>query len=182
MSNNSQEYASDYEFDFETEDKKEKRIRAGGKGKASSIDELISRRVKTLRLMSGLNQEKLGEALGVSTQQVQKYEKGTNRISSGRLFYIAQILNVPVSYFFEEIDRGISYGMQDFNLDSRVAEEEEGFLAHAISDDASDSDARASDKEVIECVRTFSSIPSRRIRKKLLDLMRSMVRDTENAT
>jgi transcriptional regulator with XRE-family HTH domain len=60
----------------------------------------VGRRVRVFRLQKGLSQEKLGDALGITFQQVQKYEKGTNRIGAGRLQRIAEVLDVPVTSFF----------------------------------------------------------------------------------
>jgi transcriptional regulator with XRE-family HTH domain len=65
------------------------------------IDRHVGSRVRMRRMMLGMSQEKLGEAIGLTFQQVQKYEKGTNRISASRLQHIAAVLNVPVSFFFE---------------------------------------------------------------------------------
>jgi transcriptional regulator with XRE-family HTH domain len=62
------------------------------------------------RIIVGMSQEKLGESLGITFQQVQKYEKGTNRVGSGRLHEIGRILGVPASYFFEEQESGGSSG------------------------------------------------------------------------
>jgi transcriptional regulator with XRE-family HTH domain len=64
-------------------------------------DKHVGARVRMRRMMQGLSQEKLGNALGVTFQQVQKYEKGTNRIGASRLQQISDILQVPVSFFFE---------------------------------------------------------------------------------
>jgi transcriptional regulator with XRE-family HTH domain len=64
------------------------------------LDIEVGRRVRTFRLQKALSQEKLGDQLGLTFQQVQKYEKGTNRIGAGRLQHIANILNIPVSDFF----------------------------------------------------------------------------------
>ena len=66
------------------------------------IDRHVGDRVRMRRKMQGMTQEKLGEALGVTFQQVQKYEKGTNRIGAGRLQHIASIQQVPISFFFED--------------------------------------------------------------------------------
>ena len=66
----------------------------------------VARRVRARRIEVGMSQEKLGEKLGLTFQQVQKYEKGYNRIGSGRLFQISQILDVPVAFFFENLDVG----------------------------------------------------------------------------
>jgi transcriptional regulator with XRE-family HTH domain len=65
------------------------------------IDKHVGARVRMRRMMLGMSQEKLGDALGLTFQQVQKYEKGTNRIGASRLQQIAHILQVPVSFFFE---------------------------------------------------------------------------------
>ncbi len=69
------------------------------------IDAQVGSRVRMRRLILDLSQEKLGDALGVTFQKVQKYEKGTNRISASRLQQIANFLNVPVSFFFEATPR-----------------------------------------------------------------------------
>lgn len=68
---------------------------------ADNIDAHIGGRVRLRRMMSGISQEQLGEALGVTFQQIQKYEKGLNRIGAGRLYRIAQILDVAVEYFYD---------------------------------------------------------------------------------
>jgi transcriptional regulator with XRE-family HTH domain len=65
------------------------------------IDKHVGSRVRMRRMMLGMSQEKLGNSLGLTFQQVQKYEKGTNRIGASRLQQIAQILQVPVAFFFE---------------------------------------------------------------------------------
>jgi transcriptional regulator with XRE-family HTH domain len=65
------------------------------------IDKHVGSRVRMRRLMLGMSQEKLGDALGLTFQQVQKYEKGTNRIGASRLQHISRILQVPVAFFFE---------------------------------------------------------------------------------
>jgi transcriptional regulator with XRE-family HTH domain len=75
-------------------------------------DKHVGARVRMRRMMLGMSQEKLGDALGLTFQQVQKYEKGSNRIGASRLQHIAQILQVPVSFFFDggpgEGARGVS--------------------------------------------------------------------------
>jgi transcriptional regulator with XRE-family HTH domain len=77
------------------------------KKQANSIDAQVGNRVRLRRMLVGMSQEKLGEMLGLTFQQVQKYEKGVNRIGAGRLYHVGQILGVPVSYFYEDvIERG----------------------------------------------------------------------------
>lgn len=65
------------------------------------VDKHVGARVRMRRMMLGMSQEKLGDALDLTFQQVQKYEKGTNRIGASRLQHVAQILQVPVAFFFE---------------------------------------------------------------------------------
>jgi transcriptional regulator with XRE-family HTH domain len=65
------------------------------------VDKHVGSRVRMRRMMLGMSQEKLGDALGLTFQQVQKYEKGTNRIGASRLQHISHILQVPVPFFFE---------------------------------------------------------------------------------
>jgi transcriptional regulator with XRE-family HTH domain len=68
---------------------------------ATKIDKLVGRNIRVHRLAAEFTQEELGEKLGVTFQQVQKYEKGTNRVGSGRLYEIAEILEVPLKSFFD---------------------------------------------------------------------------------
>ena len=66
------------------------------------VDIHVGSRVRLRRMMLGMSQEKLGEHLGITFQQIQKYEKGTNRIGASRLQHIARVLTVPVAFFFED--------------------------------------------------------------------------------
>ena len=72
-------------------------------GEYAYVDEHVGNRIRVHRMLMGLSQEKLGEGLGVTFQQVQKYENGANRVSASRLFQISKILNVPVPYFFDNV-------------------------------------------------------------------------------
>jgi transcriptional regulator with XRE-family HTH domain len=83
-----------------------KRATQTGPKEPQAVDRHVAARIRARRLELGMVQEALGEALGVTFQQVQKYEKGTNRISAGRLFEIANLFEVEVSYFFEGLPRG----------------------------------------------------------------------------
>ena len=74
------------------------------------IDKHVGSRVRMRRLMLGMSQEKLGDALGLTFQQVQKYEKGTNRMGASRLQQISHILKIPVPFFFEGAPQGQSKG------------------------------------------------------------------------
>jgi len=73
------------------------------KKKPNPTDTHVGSRIRLRRNMLGMSQEKLGEMLGITFQQVQKYEKGTNRVGASRLQAISQILQVPVSFFFEDV-------------------------------------------------------------------------------
>src|SRR6201999_1109551 len=73
------------------------------KKQANPIDAQVGNRVRLRRMLIGMSQEKLGESLGLTFQQVQKYEKGVNRIGAGRLFHVARILGVPITYFYEDV-------------------------------------------------------------------------------
>ena len=72
------------------------------KKSASTVDVFVGQRIRQRRMMMGYSQEELGRNLDLTFQQVQKYEKGVNRVGAGRLFLIASILGVPVAYFFPE--------------------------------------------------------------------------------
>ena len=74
------------------------------KKQANPIDAHVGQRVRMRRMLIGMSQERLGELLGLTFQQVQKYEKGVNRIGAGRLFEIAGILGVPISFFYEDVE------------------------------------------------------------------------------
>jgi transcriptional regulator with XRE-family HTH domain len=110
-------------------------------------DTEIAKRVRALRLERGLSQTELGEVLGVTFQQVQKYERGTNRISAGRLYRIAEVLDVPVSFFYEGFDgRGSERGLHSTDI-------EFGFLQTSGA---------------MRLIRAYSRITDSGIRQKLL--------------
>ena len=74
-----------------------------GTGKPHPVDVHVGKQVRVRRTLLGMSQTTLGEAIGLTFQQVQKYERGTNRVSSSRLFDLSRVLDVPVEYFFEEM-------------------------------------------------------------------------------
>lgn len=75
---------------------------------ATPYDQEIGRRIRSQRIAIGMSQERLGSALGLTFQQIQKYEKGINRIASGRLQEISKILGVPMSFFFDDVKNDIN--------------------------------------------------------------------------
>jgi transcriptional regulator with XRE-family HTH domain len=110
------------------------------------IDKLVGRNIRIQRLKKGLSQKKLGDALGLTFQQVQKYEKGTNRVGSGRLYKIASIFGIPVVALFEGTDA--SSGSNESILDL-LAEPYSLRLIQAVSE-ITDSELRRSLVELVE--------------------------------
>ncbi len=82
---------------------KSKPLYGRGTGRPHPVDIHVGARVQQRRVLLGMNQTKLGDALGMSFQQVQKYERGTNRISASKLFKLSQVLDVSIEYFFDEM-------------------------------------------------------------------------------
>ncbi len=74
------------------------------KGRAQEVDRYVGARIRERRIMLGLTQQNIAELIGVTYQQAHKYERGINRVSAGRLYDIAQALNVPVGHFFEQLE------------------------------------------------------------------------------
>ena len=77
------------------------------------VDFHVGSRVRLRRKLLGMSQTDLGNALGLTYQQIQKYERGTNRISAGRLYQLSHFLDVPVEYFFEELEEGVTASSED---------------------------------------------------------------------
>src|SRR5437899_668362 len=82
--------------------------RMASRGYPNPIDVHVGSRIRLRRTLLGMSQEKLGEAIGLTFQQVQKYERGANRVGSSRLFDLARVLDVPVSYFFEDMEASVA--------------------------------------------------------------------------
>lgn len=119
------------------------------------IDKHVGSRVRMRRMMLSMSQEKLGDALGLTFQQVQKYEKGTNRIGASRLQQIAQILQVPVSFFFEgapHTQSGTSGGMAEAPSPAYVSD----FLATS---------------DGLSLTKSFMRIKSSKLRRRIVDLV-----------
>ncbi len=129
------------------------------KGKADNVDKLVSRRLKMRRVMLGMSQQDIGKAVDVSIQQVQKYEKATNRISSGKLFTIAKFLKVPITYFYEHSDES--------SIITNVFAEDD------VKYEAEDANA-VTEKEIVNLIKAFSEIKSLQSRKKITELVKTM--------
>ena len=103
------------------------------------VDVHVGSRIRMRRQIISMSQERLGELLGITFQQVQKYEKGTNRISASRIFYAAKILGVTVQFFFEDLpgnnaDGGFAEGSSQDNFMSSLMTSEGISLAKAFRD------------------------------------------------
>jgi transcriptional regulator with XRE-family HTH domain len=118
------------------------------------IDRHVGSRVRMRRMLIGMSQEKLGEALGLTFQQVQKYEKGTNRIGASRLHRIASVLGVPVEFFYEGAPHGSTAAT--------------GFAEPSSSTYVSDF---LSTGEGVQLVKAFLAIKDPKIRRKVVELM-----------
>ncbi|OYV32762.1 MAG: transcriptional regulator [Rhodospirillales bacterium 20-64-7] len=134
----------------------------------SPIDIHVGSRVRLRRTLLGMSQERLGDALGLTFQQVQKYERGVNRVGASRLFDISRVLDVPISYFFDDMPEGMSetpvsgprgrmYGF---------AEAQEPFSAGV--------DDNMSKRETLELVRAYYRITDPAVRKRVFDLLKSL--------
>jgi transcriptional regulator with XRE-family HTH domain len=124
------------------------------------IDVYVGGRVRLRRKMLGLSQEKLGQKLGITFQQIQKYEKGTNRIGASRLNAMAAALEVPVSYFFPENAAAEGSGLQ---------EESVAFMMEFMSSG-----------EGLDLGRAFARIRNPKIRRKVIELVRALGSDSSS--
>jgi transcriptional regulator with XRE-family HTH domain len=115
------------------------------------VDKYVGSRVRMRRIMLGMSQEKLGEALGLTFQQVQKYEKGTNRVGASRIAQISEILQVPVSFLFEGGPSGTK-GYGEENSPAYVSD----FLATS---------------EGLALTRAFTRIPDAKLRRSIVEMV-----------
>ena len=118
------------------------------------IDKHVGSRVRMRRMLVGMSQEKLGEALGLTFQQVQKYEKGTNRIGASRLHHIASILGVPIDFLYQGAPRMEASG-------SGAADEQ---ASADLSEFLSSSDG-------VELMRGFLAIKDAKVRRRVVELV-----------
>jgi transcriptional regulator with XRE-family HTH domain len=133
-------------------------------GRPSPIDVHVGSRIRLRRTLLAMSQERLGDALGLTFQQVQKYERGVNRVGASRLFDLSRVLDVPISFFFDDMPETVS-GM---NVGA-------GRRAVGFSD-AQDpfGDDTMSRRETLELVRAYYRIADPSLRKKVFDLIKSM--------
>lgn len=140
---------------------------SGRTGKPNPVDVHVGSRVRLRRTLLGLSQEKLGDALGLTFQQVQKYERGANRIGASRLFDLSRVLDVPVSFFFDDMETGVS---------DRAVSNEMGFAEAAQATFESDPMAK---RETLELVRAYYRIKDSNVRKRVFDLAKALASTNE---
>jgi transcriptional regulator with XRE-family HTH domain len=129
------------------------------------IDKHVGSRVRMRRVLIGMSQERLGDALGLTFQQVQKYEKGTNRIGASRLQQIARILGMPIEFFFEgspTVDREHQAGFAEVSDTPYVAD----FLAT---------------NECVQMNRAFLRIKDSKMRRRVVDLVNAIAGEESDA-
>lgn len=130
-------------------------------GKPNPVDVYVGSRVRLRRTLLGLSQEKLGEAIGLTFQQVQKYERGANRIGASRLWDLSRVLDCTVSYFFEDMEDDVR-AASPRNLTERTAEP-----------DQKESDPMTK-RETLELVRAYYKITDAQVRRRIYELAKSL--------
>lgn len=128
---------------------------------ANAIDKKIGQRVRTRRLEIGMSQERLAELLGVTFQQVQKYEKGVNRIAASRLHDIALSMDMPIAKFFEGLGGRTSAG---------VAESSKDYIDDALAT-----------PEGAQLMALFASIKSKKVRRQVLELVKALTEEASES-
>lgn len=134
--------------------------------RANLMDMHVGSRVRLRRMVLGMSQEKLGEQLGLTFQQVQKYEKGVNRIGAGRLFDLSNVLGVPIQFFYEDAPAqamGSGHGQEGF-ADAPGESDVVDFL---------------STREGLELNKAFVRISDARVRRSILDLVRAIAAEED---
>jgi len=129
------------------------------------VDIHVGSRVRLRRTLLGMSQEKLGEALGLTFQQVQKYERGVNRIGSSRLYRLSQVLDVPVSFFFDDMPTAVDQAAP-------------GLAEAPVNGFEKDPMIK---RETLELVRAYYRITDAPARKRLFELTKAMANLGEKA-
>jgi len=140
--------------------------RMASKGFPNPIDVHVGQRVRQRRTLLGMSQEKLAEAIGLTFQQVQKYERGANRVGSSRLFDLARVLDVPIAYFFEDMEANVAA-----KSPSRLMGVSESKLQpYTVEPDP------LAKRETLELVRAYYKIGEPRVRKRIFELTKALAR------
>jgi transcriptional regulator with XRE-family HTH domain len=133
-------------------------------GFPNPIDVHVGARIRQRRTLLGMSQEKLGEAIGLTFQQVQKYERGANRVGSSRLFDLARVLDVPVSNFFEDMTAGTA-SKSPSRLRGLAEPKPEPFEPDPLAK-----------RETLELVRAYYRISDPAVRKRVFELTKALGR------
>lgn len=131
-------------------------------GKPNPIDVHVGARIRLRRTLLGMSQQKLGDAIGLTFQQVQKYERGTNRVGSSRMFELARVLDVPVSYFFEEMGSDVA---------ARGRQHAFGIASESPASASADPMTK---RETLELVRAYYKITDAKVRKRLFEMTKAL--------
>ena len=131
-------------------------------GVPNPVDIHVGGRVRQRRTLLGLSQEKLGDAVGLTFQQIQKYERGANRIGASRLFQLSRILDVPISFFFEDIPANLRTAEDQVTMGLREREKK------TLEPDP------LARRETLELVRAYYRIFNPKVRKRLFELTKSL--------
>ncbi len=126
------------------------------------IDVHVGFRVRLRRNLLGMSQEKLGRAIGLTFQQIQKYERGVNRVGASRLFTLGRALDVPVSFFFEDLSPEAA------GSGKRRARGLSEAPASVLEPDA------LSKRETVELIRAYYRVTDPKLRKRVLDLLKTL--------
>jgi len=135
--------------------------------KPNPVDIHVGSRVRYRRMIIGMSQEKLGDKMNLTFQQIQKYEKGTNRIGASRLFQLSRILEVPVGYFFEDAfantlpEKGSS--AENSGYSGFHEREQEGYLLEFLNS-----------REGLDLNKAFAKIRDPRVRRRVIELVRAL--------
>ena len=140
--------------------------RMASKGFPNPIDVHVGQRIRQRRTLLGMSQERLADAIGLTFQQVQKYERGANRVGSSRLFDLARVLDVPIAYFFEEMEAGVAAKSPSHLI---------GVPVSKMQAPSAEPDPLAK-RETLELVRAYYKIADPRARKRLADLVKALGR------
>ena len=134
-----------------------------GSRRPNPIDVHVGSRVRLQRMLLGVSQERLGERLGLTFQQIQKYEKGVNRIGASRLFDLAQVLGVPIQFFYDDAPDGDRRAAAAPGMAERPAD---GYIFDFLNT-----------REGLELNRAFARIADPKSRRAILDLVRKLAGD-----
>lgn len=150
--------------------RKYKRTRLG----ANMVDAYVGQQLRKQRTLLGLSQQALGDKVALTFQQIQKYERGANRIGASRLYQFAKVLNVSVSYFFLEVPEDAAEKITTFDEAGEFKIWEEDQAAY-------DSEPLITKRETLELVRAYYNISSPQLRKKIFDLCKMLSAEHTNA-